>query len=625
MANPQLAQDFLQQAFNDYQRGADASAIEKCRIALTHDNSRPDGWTLLGVLHRRTGQIEQAIAAYRQSITMAPQFADSYTNLGNALRHLRRYGEAIAVYRQALVMRPDWVDMGINLADALRENGQVEESLQAAQQVIDRDPGNPEAWLVLGNAAMELDRYDEAVRCYQQSVHLDPDNQRAYYNLGNAYRDLCRLDDSADSYRRALTLQPDFFRAHSNMLFTLQANPRYSVAALLAEHQLWERMHGATRRTAIQPHTNRPDRDKVLHIGYVSADFGRHPVGFFLLPVLPHCDRSRYKIFCYSNRGVEDYMTQRLRSHADVWRHIVGVSDEDLAQQIRADGIDILVDCSGHTQGNRLTLFAMKPAPVQATWGGYVGTTGLATMDYLITDPRSTPPEAEPFCVEKPLRLPDAYVCFAPPDYAPEVTPLPARRNGYVTFCCFNNLVKINPKVVSLWSNLLRQLPTARLLLITRQLGVAVLQQRYRRWFSQQGVMDRVIFRGAMQHHELLAQYGEVDIALDPFPYSGGLTTLECLWMGVPVITLGGDRFASRHSIAHMTNVGFTEGIVTDENSYLKLAIDWASRLDHLAAIRGSLRAKMAVSPACDGARFARHLEQAFRHMWSDWCQRQGH
>ncbi|MBF0124611.1 MAG: tetratricopeptide repeat protein, partial [Magnetococcales bacterium] len=473
-------------------------------------------------------------------------------------------------------------------------------------------------------AAMELDRYDEAVRHYQQSVHLDPNNQRAYYNLGNAYRDLCRLDDSADSYRRALTLQPDFFRAHSNMLFTLQANPRYNVEALLAEHQLWQRMHGASRQAAVQPHRNVPDRDRPLNIGYVSADFGRHPVGFFLLPVLPHCDRSRYKIFCYSNRGVEDYITQRLRAQADVWRHVVGVADDELAAQIRADGIDILIDCSGHTQGNRLTLFAMKPAPVQATWGGYVGTTGLATMDYLITDPRSTPPGTESSCVETPIRLPDAYVCFAPPEYAPEVTPLPARDKGYVTFCCFNNLVKINLQVVRLWSKLLQQLPTARLLLITRQLGVAVLQRRYQRWFSQQGVMDRVIMRGAMPHHELLAQYSGADIALDPFPYSGGLTTLECLWMGVPVITLGGERFASRHSIAHMTNVGFTEGIVADENAYLNLARYWATDLDHLEAIRRTLRAQTAASPACDGLRFARNLEQAFRDMWSRWCQQQG-
>jgi predicted O-linked N-acetylglucosamine transferase (SPINDLY family) len=631
-----LAHQHLTAAFAAYQRHDNQPAIDKCLAALAVDPDRPDGWTLLGVLYRRQKLYDRAIEAYQKAIQVQPSFIESHINLGNLCKELRRYPEAVTAYRRAVELRPGDAGIMNSLVDALRESSQYPEALTMARELVASTPDAPDSHMALGNVLLDMNRSDEAIACYQRAITIDPEHVNAYYNMGNALRDLCRAEDAASSYRRALALKPDFNRAHSNMLFTLQASPTQTVASLFHEHQLWEIAHGKPRRALMKPHRQtalleRARHDvtilehqkmRPLHVGLVSADFGRHPVGFFLQSVVPHIDRRQFTLVCYSNRSVEDHLTRHFRAHADVWRSISRVEDDPLAEQIRADGIDILIDLSGHTQGNRMTLFAMKPAPVQATWAGYVGTTGLSAMDYLITDGYETPPGSEPFYVETLVRLPNGYVCYAPPDYAPAVAPLPALARGYVTFGCFNNLVKINRAVVELWCQILQRLPTARLLLMTRQLAVPDLRSRLRRGFAHAGVLDRVDMRADIPHHELLAHYGTIDIALDPFPYSGGLTTLESLWMGVPVITLGGDRFASRHSITHLANVGLPEGIVTSEANYVARAVAWASDLERLAAIRRGLRPKMAASPACDGARFASDLMSALRRMWITWCER---
>ena len=309
-----------------------------------------------------------------------------------------------------------------------------------------------------------------------------------------------------------------------------------------------------------------------------------------------------------------------LESSSDLWRDTSNCSDQELLELIAADGVDILVDLAGHTGGNRLPLFAQKAAPIQVTWAGYVGTTGLSTMDYLISDSNESPGYADDVTVERIVRLPDGYVCYAPPEYAPEIMPLPAYSNGYITFGCFNNLPKLNEDVIKLWSELLKRIPTSKIFLKTKSFNDQETRERYHQLFVNYGVeLERVILEGDSRHPELLASYNRVDIALDPFPYSGGLTTLESLWMGVPVITLGGERFCSRHSLTHLTILGLTETIAADAETYITTALILAENLDHLAAMRSSLRPRMAASPLCNGVKFTRNLEAAYRSMWQAW------
>jgi predicted O-linked N-acetylglucosamine transferase (SPINDLY family) len=357
-----------------------------------------------------------------------------------------------------------------------------------------------------------------------------------------------------------------------------------------------------------------------LRLGLVSADLGRHPVGYFLLRAVEHLDPHQAAVVCYSNRVHHDDLTARFRATASAWHEVAGWSDERLAEQIRADHIDLLFDLAGHTFRNRLLVFARKPAPVQLSWLGYVGTTGLAATDYLLADRYHVPPAAEPHYRERVLRLPNGYACYEPPAYAPPVGPLPAQQPGAVTFGCFNNPAKLNAEVIAVWARLLARLPRARLVLKYKGLDDPAMARRLTERFASHRVgPGRVECRGQSPHTELLAAYHGIDVALDPFPYSGGLTTCEALWMGVPVLTCPGETFAGRHSLSHLSNVGLTETVVRDHDEYVELGVALAHDLPRLADLRARLRGQMAASPLCDGPRFAAHLMQVLRKAWQQW------
>jgi predicted O-linked N-acetylglucosamine transferase (SPINDLY family) len=355
-------------------------------------------------------------------------------------------------------------------------------------------------------------------------------------------------------------------------------------------------------------------------LGFLSPDLGRHPVGYFLVRVLESLDPAQCETVCYSDRAVHDNVTARFQAAATRWHDVFGISDPRLAAEIRAEGIDILFDLAGHTSGNRLLVFARKPAPIQVTWAGYVGTTGLETMDYLLADRWEVPPGAEPYYRERVLRMPDGYVCFDPPADAPAVTPLPAPQRGGVTFASFNNPAKITPQVIEVWSRILDRLPGSRLVLKFRGQDEGGVARRFLDLFAAQGIdRDRVELLGGSPHAEFLAAYQRVDLALDPFPYNGGLTTCEALWMGVPVITCPGQTFAGRHSLSHLSNVGLTETIAADLDQYVELAVGLAADLPRLASLRAGLRQRVAASPLCDGKRFAANLTALLRAVWETW------
>jgi len=353
------------------------------------------------------------------------------------------------------------------------------------------------------------------------------------------------------------------------------------------------------------------DPERRLRVGYVSGDFGRHPVGFFLRPVLANHDRAGFEITCYSTRLRSDALAETLKQSAANWREVGGMPDDALAAQIAADGIDILVDLSGHTAHNRLSLFARRAAPIQASWLGFWGTTGLAAMDYLLTDASTLPPGCESGFSETLLRLPGIRFCYGPPDDAPE----PTWRNKPVTFGSFNNLAKVGPDAVRLWRQVLDAVPGSKLVLKWRTLADRGLCRRLRADFG-----DRVDLRGASGHAAMLAEYADIDVALDPLPFSGGATSCEALWMGVPVVTLPGSGAASRQTLGFLRALGRTEWAAKSPEDYVRIAAGLAADRAALGQLRTSLRAEMAASPLCDGAAFTRELEQAYRAIWRKWC-----
>lgn len=611
--------------------------------------SRPDfylSFNNLGNVLTEKGDYEKAAKSYRRAIDIRRDYADAFSNLGNVLLLLHQETEALDFCMKAVELEPDSPECRKNLGNVLACLGRFEEAIvhyraalellpgelptesstdihplqDGARNVTEKIPLAAEILFGLGNSYKGLHRFKEAAAHFRQATTVMPIFDKAYNNLGNVRKDQGRLDEALACYKRAVEVGRDCAEAHSNLIFAMNYSDAYSVRDILEESLRWDMSHGKQNEPRRRPHANSKDPLRKIRIGYVSSDFRRHPVGYFLLPVLPSHDREKFIIHCYSCCQQEDEITRRLKTASDCWEVVEGMGDLELAEMIRSAGIDILVDLSGHTAGNRLPMFTLEPAPIQVTWAGYVGTTGLSSMNYLLSDQHETPEGVDHLYVEEIIRLPNDYICYEPPAYAPSVSPLPMLRQDHCTFGCFNNLNKVTPGVVEIWSEILRLLPEARLLLVTGQLNDSETKDRYHRLFSDQGVATRVDLQGAVPHRELLRRYNDVDVALDPFPYSGGLTTLESLWMGVPVVTMAGERFAGRHSLTHLTNVGLQDLVAGNSAEYIKIAASLASNPAQLQKMRWELRARMAASPICDGRGFTRNLENTFQNMFAKWC-----
>ena len=574
----------------------------------------------LGTALQAQGALDEAVASYRQALRFNPAYAKAHNNLGTALQARGALDEAVAAYREALRSNPGNAEAHNNLGTALQAQGVLDEAAASYREALRLNPGNAEAHKNLGGVLQSQGRLSEAIACYRQAIALKPDYHEARNNLAIAL-DFCgQRDEAIEAYRELMNLRPDYATAHSNYLMCIHYSPSYSQEALFREALAWGERHAPPELRMIPP-ANVPDPERQLRIGYVSADFRTHPVGYFIEAVLGAHDKSQVEVFCYANQRLNDDITERLRQFADQWRDISSLSDDEAANLVRRDGIDILIDLSGHTGHHRLQLFARKPAPVQATWMGYYATTGVRAMDYIIADRFVLPPEEERFFVEKPARLPYSYLCFTPPQLDIEVSSLPALAAGVVTFGCFNGIVKITPEVVRLWAEILRAVPNSRLFLKTMALGASTVRDRYQEMFAERGISpDRLMFSGGSSRAELLAAYNQVDIGLDPFPFNGGTTTVEALWMGVPVISLKGDRFAGHVSESILAATGLAEWVAESEEAYVAKAAGWAADLPKLAELRKTLRQRLLSSPLCDGKGFTRGLEAAYREMWRNWC-----
>ena len=574
----------------------------------------------LGNLLRGLGRLDDAAAAYDRAVTLKPGFTEAQNNLG-AVRHDQgRPEEAVAAIERALALKPDYAEARYNLGNALRDQGKLDDAVAAFSRAVELQPDYANAHNNLGAALQDQGKLIAAEAAYRKVLAVQPDNAEAHNNLGGTLKDQGRLEAALRCFRRAIEINPAFDAAHSNLIFALPYDPRTTALALAAEHRAWAQQHESPIiETPSFPAGDDPQRQ--LRIGLVSADFYSHPETFFLEPLLSHYDRSSFEIRCYANATKNDEVTARLKGYAGAWRVVAGLSDAAFVQLVRRDAIDILIELTGHLSHNRLLAFAHRPAPIQVAWLSAVNGRGMSSLDYLITDRIHAPAGADALYVEKLIRMPDGYACYRPPDYAPAVHAAPALGSGYVTFGCFNNFAKINAQVIELWAEILRNVPNARLLMKTSALDDPVIRARLIEKFEAAGISrQRVGLAGRSPHAELLTCYSQVDISLDPFPYSGGLTTCEALWQGVPVITWPGELPQGRHSASHLSNVGLSEFIANSAAEYVALAVRWARDIPALAELRTNLRERMAHSNLCDATRFTSAFEGELRRIWRDWC-----
>ena len=599
-----------------FEKGETARAERLCRQYCKKHPGDTEAWSLLGMILGQTGEMEGARQCFRRVVDISPDNGRAHYNYANACKQTGDLQQALKHYRLALQLDPGFAQAHFNLGNILVQTNELDQAIDHYRHAIRLEPGYVRAYNNLGQALQRQAYFKEAIDCYHRAIEVAPSMAESHHNLGTALMDIGEFDMAIDRFRRALALNPSLEGARSDLLYLLSYNVMCGPAQMLREHQEWDRIHGGEAKArAFQPFRNAFSNIRT-RIGYVSADFRQHVVSRFFEPLLRHHDRSQVEVFCYAEVNKPDDVTRRLQDAAEHWRFISGLDDRTVAQMIHDDGIDILIDLGGHTVNNRLKVFTHKPAPVQATYLGYFTTTGLSAMDYWITDTRLHPGNTVELASERLYRLSRCFLCFQPPNEAPEVAPAPCQGNA-VTFGSFNNLVKVSPQAISLWSRVLHAVPGSRLMLKSRQLADEDLRKSLLKKFARHGVAPGRIemMPSTRTFYEHLDAYRKVDIALDTIPRTGFTITAEALWMGVPVVTLAGERFIERISMDMLYSIGLQELVAHTEEEYVDIAAGLAGDLEQRMALRRDLRGRMAASELCDGKTLAAALEQAYRDM----------
>jgi protein O-GlcNAc transferase len=646
-----------QQALEHHRARRFAEAEKLYTAILAADPGHVDSLHMIGQLASQTNRADVGIQLISQAIRIKGDVPVFYCSLGNALAESGRIAEARQCFERALALEPGFPDALTGLGYVYRSLGNADEALRCYSAIIAAGFNTADARNNLGGLLLDLNRPDQAIHHLTEAIRQNPEHAGAHNNLGSALRETGRLDESVGHYREALRLKPDYVAAWSNMAGLLKT--RGDIPAAIENYKTAIRLQQdfvAAHNSLIMllgysaevPHealvdqarrfnddvaapvlrrrafANTPDPERRLRIGYVSGDFRDHAVNYFFEPLLQHHGKDRCEFFGYANMLAEDEVTARLKPKFDHWRNIRELSDDAAADLIEADGIDILVDMSGHMAGNRLMVFARKPAPIQATWLGFTTTTGVQAIDYRISDVYADPPGmTEHFNTETLWRLPATFCCYQPRAGIPDPIDHPPRDdNGYTTFGCFNNFTKVSDRTLKRWAEILTRVTDARLLLeIVGIDGEGFRRETEARLLHLGLPLDRVILEPRRRSNQYVL-YNKIDIALDPFPFNGGTTTLDALWMGVPVIALAGEYFTARMGVTILNNVGLPEMIGDDEAAYADLAVRLASDPSKLRAIRGDIRQKMMNSRMMDFAAFASDMEAAYRGMWQTWCAR---
>jgi protein O-GlcNAc transferase len=602
-------------------QGRNEESAVAFRQSLALKPGQASAWNNLGNVLRNQGKLDDAIAAYRQVLNVDINNPEVHYNLANVLSERGDYEEAISGFRRSIALRPGYAEAYNNLGGVLHSAGQLDEAIIAFDQSLRLNPNNAKAHYNKGFALQTQGRADEALRCYRRALALRPDYAEAYNNLGNVLHETGELDEAMASYQQAIVVRPGHAKAHGNIIQLMNYRQTAGAAVIAEEVRRWNEQHVRPLKKLIVPHDNDPNPNRRLRIGYVSSDFRDHVSAFFLDPLLRSHDHQKFEIFCYSQAPSTDGYTQRFTQYADRWRDTLRLGEEQLAEQIRRDRIDILVDLKLHTQENRLLVFARKPAPIQLSWLGYPGSSGVETIDYRFTDRFLESNVAASNEGEQPIVLPDCFWCYDPLASEPDVNELPALAGGPVTFGCLNSFSKVSDKILDIWIRLLLEYPNSRLMMLVPQ---GPTRQKLVEKFAKAGVdVLRLELLNRHSRPDYLRLYHRVDLALDTLPYNGHTTTLDALWMGVPVVTLPGDSPVGRGGLSILSNLGMTDWIAGDADQYIAIAKGWAGDLPKLAEVRRGLRPKLMSSPLTDAKRFAGNFESAYREIWKKWCAQQ--
>ena len=630
------------------------AAMDSYLRALEIDPAFAEAHNNLGSVLQRQGRLEEARDNYRKAIDIKADYTKALFNLGNVLKDLKEYAEAADSYRAASALQPEDAEIQNSLGNALRLDLQYDDAIACYEKATLLKPDYSDAHYNLGTTLIAAHRNVEAVASLRHALEMEPDNEELHFYLGNALRNTGKPDEAIASFRHALTLREHFIAAeinlcamlqthgpldeaiasgyrarnfnpdhpsgHTGLLFCLSHSADISAAELFAEHRKFGQHFELADLANWPRHGNYKDPGRQLRVGFVSGDFNQHVVANFVVPVISNLAKSPHlSLYGYYNNTLDDVTTTRLRGYLTHWTDIVKMSDREAADAIREDEIDILIDLSGHTAFNRMLVFALKPAPIQASWIGYPGTTGLRAMDYYIADRYFTPPQVVGEYMTEKLALLPACLPFLPSALSPKLEKAPALSNGYLTFGSFNRLSKLNRKVIARWASLLHALPTARMLLAAMQKDSD--SDTLKQWFTEEGIsLDRLDFHQRMGLDKFLALHHQIDVSLDTFPYTGGTTTMHALWMGVPTLTLAGDTVASRAGACILEHVGLGSFIATDDEDFVRKGTFLSNNIVQLAALRATMRQRLEASAIGKPALIADGLEQALRSMWQRWC-----
>ena len=596
-------------------------AVASLRKALGLNSADFQTHYNLGCTLQAQGEHIEAEKSYREATRLMPSSPVILCNLGGCLQELGRTDEAIACYRAALELDPDDIKSVNNLGVALYTGGDLQGAKATFESTLERCPDSARTWINLGMIHYDSGDYEKALEHYLKAIALDPQYPEGHFSVGVALQALCRPVEAIQHYEEAIAFDPGYIRAYDNVLMTSLFVPGVTPEALLREHRRFGEQFEAPIKPHWPQHKNVRDPGKRLKVGYVSGDFRSHAVAYFIEPVLANHDKSAFEVFCYSNNRKHDGITERLMAVSDHWLNCVSMSDKELAARIEKDGIDILIDLAGHSGQNRLTAFARKPAPVQITYLGYPCTTGLTAVDYRITDHYTEPEGSATFYTESLLRLPDSMWCYRPAADMPELTPLPALKNGFLTFGSFNNINKIGEECIRIWATLLHRVPGSRLLIATVPEGQMRLDLTEK--FVHLGVSpERVGFLGKLAPQQFQLHLQTVDISLDPTPINGATTTCESLWLGVPVFATVGQRFLSRAGLSVLSAANMADFAFQSEEELYKTAALLNANLPLLANIRQGMREHLRNTALLDQVSFTRNLESLYRQAWAAWCSR---
>ena len=597
-------------------------ALNSYKKAIKINPEYAQAYNNLGTALHQIGKAEESIDNYQIAIKLDNNFSEAFNNLGNAVRDLNKPEKAIDYFKKAIKINSNFAEAYNNLGCAYEELGNKKDALNNFKIATKIKPNYAEAYNNLGMVFCDLAKFNESLLSYNKAININPTYEKAYNNIGNLFNNLGKYDEATKAYYKAIKIKPDYAKAYSNLLFNLNYKNNFDPDLYLSEAKNFALNCKNNNKKFSFKHEYQKNPTK-LRIGLMSSDFGNHPGGYFTLSTLKELRKKNFDLISYAVADRNDDISDHFKPLFIKWNSVKKKSDEELVEQIIKDRIHILIDLQGHSAKNRLPIFIYKPAPVQISWLGQ-GSTGISEIDYFIGSPHITPKNEEKHYVEKVIRLPEISQCFTAPNFDVKINILPAIKNKFITFGSFNKLTKTNDEVITLWSQILLSIPNSKILLKNKDLDSKEIYDDVIKKFEKNGInKKRIILEGRSQtRKELLECYNKIDISLDPFPFQGNTTSIESAWMGVPVITLKGDRYLFHFGESINANLNMHDWIANNKKEYISKAIKFSSNLEQLSLLRMNLREIALKSPNFNASRFADHFSKMLWNVWSKFSKK---